>query len=328
LKVGSIKGETTPIYYLTVGEQQKIDDGIYEVLGRAADGSVLTSSLESAERRVIPSTQWKIAAHDSTQYGSRLLQQLMPDRRFPFPKSLYAVEDALRFFLADKQDAVIIDFFAGSGTTAHAVMRLNRQDGGRRQCVLVTNNEVAADEQTKLRADGLRPGESEWEKLGIFEYITKPRLEAAVTGQATNFEPIKGSYKFTDEFPMGEGFDENVRFLKLTYEAPLSIASNRAFDRIAPVLWMRSSACGEIVDDLSSGWFVVDTYAVIADFDKTEDFLRALADHPQVNTAFVLTSDDWLFESICRGMPEGIEPVRLYEAYLRNFEIEAGRAAR
>jgi len=56
----------------------------------------------------------------------------LPGRRFPYPKSLYAVEDVLRFFVADKPDALIIDFFGGSGTTAHAVARLNRQYPGRR----------------------------------------------------------------------------------------------------------------------------------------------------------------------------------------------------
>ncbi len=76
-------------------------------------------------------------------------------RKFPFPKSLYAVEDALRFFVTDISDATVLDFFSGSGTTAHALMRLNRQDGGRRQCISVTNNEVAANEQAALRQDGL-----------------------------------------------------------------------------------------------------------------------------------------------------------------------------
>lgn len=60
----------------------------------------------------------------------------------------------------------ILDFFSGSGTTAHAVMRLNRQDGGSRQCISVTNNEVAADEQKALRENGLRPGDADWEKYG------------------------------------------------------------------------------------------------------------------------------------------------------------------
>jgi len=72
---------------------------------------------------------------------------LLPGRKFPFPKSLYAVEDILRLFIQEKSEAIILDFFAGSGTTAHAVMRLNKQDRGRRQCISVTNNEVAADEQ-------------------------------------------------------------------------------------------------------------------------------------------------------------------------------------
>ncbi|MDG9415057.1 site-specific DNA-methyltransferase, partial [Streptococcus pneumoniae] len=89
------------------------------------------------------------------------------------------VEDALRFYVKSKPEAVIVDFFAGSGTTAHAVMRLNKQDNGRRQCISVTNNEVAADEQASLRRGGLRPGDAEWERHGICEQITKPRIRAA-----------------------------------------------------------------------------------------------------------------------------------------------------
>src|SRR5699024_10406888 len=107
----------------------------------------------------------------------------LPDRTFPFPKSLYAVEDALSFAVQDKPEAKILDFFSGSGTTAHAVMRLNKQDSGRRQCISITNNEVSAEEQRKLRRAGLRPGDPEWEALGICDYITKPRVTAAITGR-------------------------------------------------------------------------------------------------------------------------------------------------
>ena len=139
-------------------------------------------------------------SHNAENGGSLVLSKLIPNRRFPFPKSLYAVEDALRFFVKEKPDAVVLDFFAGSGTTAHAVMRLNRQDGGNRQCISVTNNEVAADEQAALRKAKLRPGDPEWEQWGICDYITKPRVEAAITGMTPEGEPIKGDYKFTDEF--------------------------------------------------------------------------------------------------------------------------------
>lgn len=120
---------------------------------------------------------------------------MTPGHRFPFPKSLYAVEDALRFFVLDKPNAVVLDFFAGSGTTAHAVMRLNRQDGGRRRSIMVTNNEVSDEEARALRGQGYRPGDPEWEALGICEYITKPRIQAAITGQTPSGTPITGDYK-------------------------------------------------------------------------------------------------------------------------------------
>ena len=166
IRLGTVKGELTPIYYLSEGEREKIRVGIYKATGYREDGSVITSTLESIERMVVPGTQWRIPSHDATQYGSRLLAKFLPDRKFPYPKSLYAVEDSLRFAVGDKPDAKILDFFAGSGTTAHAVLRLNRRDRGRRQSISVTNNEVAPIEQMDLSRDDLRPGDADWEAMG------------------------------------------------------------------------------------------------------------------------------------------------------------------
>src|SRR4029450_5538142 len=112
----------------------------------------------------------------------------------------------LRLCTGSKRKAVVLDFFSGSGTTAHATMRLNRQDGGQRQSIIVTNNEVAADEQKALREKGLRPGDPEWERRGICESITKPRIAAAITGKTPDGERIGGDYKFIDEFSMADGF--------------------------------------------------------------------------------------------------------------------------
>ena len=112
----------------------------------------------------IPGTQWRITSHNTGVYGTSINNALLPGRVFPFPKSLYAVEDVLRFYVANKPDAIILDFFSGSGTTTNAVMRLNKQDGGNRQCISVTNNEVGAEEQRGHREQRLRPGGDEWEK--------------------------------------------------------------------------------------------------------------------------------------------------------------------
>lgn len=319
IRVGSNKGENSPIYYLAQGEQKKIADGTYEVVGRAEDGSVITSRLGAAERNVIPPTQWRVAGHDSTQYGSRLLSQLLPGRKFPFPKSLYAVEDTLRFFVADKPDAVILDFFAGSGTSAHAVMRLNKQDDGRRQCISVTNNEVSADEQSNLRKARHRPGDPEWERFGISDYVTKPRIRAAIMGETSDCTPLKGDYRFVDEFPMAEGFDENAAFFTLTYESPWRVTTDRAFAALAPMLWLRAGAIGRRIDAISGGWCVADSYGIINDLDRSSDFIAALEEAEDVRIAYIVTDDEGRYQQIANEIP-GIETVRLYEDYLRNCE--------
>lgn len=315
------------VQYLPSGTVSAIESGDIEVTGHDEDGAV-TATYRYA-KGVIPKRVWNMASHNAETGGTVLLSKMLPGRRFPFPKSLFAVEDVLRFFVLDKPDATIIDFFAGSGTTAHAVMRLNRQDGGRRRAILVTNNEVAAEEQKELRKQGLRPGDAEWERWGICEYITKPRIEAAITGKTPDSKPIMGDYKFTDEFPIADGFDEHVEFFTLTYEAPLRVTSNREFAKIAPLLWIRAGSRGRRIDSMSAGWDVAETYGVLADLDYTEDFLKAVAiQGEEFAIAYIVTDEDRLFESVSQDVPNHVEPVRLYEAYLRNFEVEAGRGAR
>lgn len=317
------KGKPPTLYYLTSGQVAEVASGELVVMGRDPDGSVIVEF--ATGKASLPTTQWDKESHNAQSNGTGLIGALLPGRKFPYAKSLYAVEDCLRLIVGAKADAVVIDFFAGSGTTAHAVMRLNKQDGGRRHSIIVTNNEVAADEQKTRREKRLRPGDPEWEQWGICEYITKPRIRAAITGKTPDGDLIKGDHKFADEFPMSEGFKENVEFFTLTYEAPLRVASNREFTKIAPLLWMRAGSRGRRIDEISKGWDVADAYGLIADLDYTEDFLEAVAANKNVAVAFVVTDDERLFESVARELPEHVEPVRLYESYLRNFEIESGR---
>jgi adenine-specific DNA-methyltransferase len=126
---------------------------------------------------------------------------------------------------------------------------------------------------------------------------------------------------------MAEGFEENVEFFTLTYEAPLRVQSNREFAKIAPLLWMRAGSFGRRIEDISSGWDVAEAYGVLADLDQAAAFLRAFREWADPKTAFVVTDEDRLFEAVVRELPHNVEPVRLYEAYLRNFEIETGRSS-
>ena len=312
------------ISYLTAPNIKKVDAGDLIVTGRNDDGSKIVISPTGRISR--PNTVWQETSHSAGDYGTKLLNGMLPRRKFPFPKSLYAVEDALRFFVADKPDAIILDFFSGSGTTAHAVMRLNRQDDGRRQCISVTNNEVAADEQAALRKSGLRPGDPDWEKWGICDHITKPRVRAAITGKTPDGEDIKGDYKFTDEFPMAEGFEENAEFFTLTYEAPVAVSHNLAFQRIAPLLWMRAGAKGRRIADLPApGWEIADTYGLLVDLDHASAFCDAVTAQAGLRIAYIVTDDDRRFQAVARALPDYVEPVRLYESYLSNFRFSMGR---
>lgn len=83
---------------------------------------------------------WSGPMYDASTYGSELLTEIIGQNDFPYPKSVHAVKECIAA-MTDKKDAIVLDFFAGSGTTGHAVMELNREDCGTRQFILCTNNE-------------------------------------------------------------------------------------------------------------------------------------------------------------------------------------------
>lgn len=88
---------------------------------------------------MLPLSVWDDKLYSSTEYGANLLTGILGGKLFDYPKSLYAVIDSLKVAHINSH-STILDFFAGSGTTLHATMQLNK-DGGNRQCILVTNNE-------------------------------------------------------------------------------------------------------------------------------------------------------------------------------------------
>lgn len=322
-RLGAWRADSTTIYYLKQGERRKAVDGTFEVVGKRPDGSIVTDGAAYSPR-FVPTDIWRIPSHDAGNSGSRLISKFIPGRKFPFPKSLYAVEDTLRFFVADKPDALVIDFFAGSGTTAHAVMRLNHQLGGRRRSILVTNNEVSVEEQQALRRRGLRPGDPAWEAVGICEYVTKPRIEAAMTGRTPGGEVVPGSYSFVDEFPMAEGLDENAEFFTLTYEDPTLVSLGRRFEAIAPLLWLRAGARGECIGEVAAeGWSIpaAACYGVLFDTSTWGAFVAAAARRDDLTHAFVVTDSLVEYQQVVARLDPSLRTTRLYADYLRSFEI-------
>lgn len=192
VRLGRFTEKGMAITYLKSGEQAKVEDGKFPIIGYNEDGSVIVDE-SNYQASFVPGSQWWIASHDATQLGTKILNRIIGNR-FDFPKSLYAVHDTIRFFVANKPNALILDFFAGSGTTLHAVNLLNKEDGGHRRCIMVTNNEIGEPKEKELRPQGIRPGDEEWEKWGIARYVNWPRTKCSILGEDVNGKPIVGDY--------------------------------------------------------------------------------------------------------------------------------------
>lgn len=218
------------ISYVTGGNIKDIEAGVAVIERYNEDGSVIAYYPKGRDK--MPTTNWNRPLHDAQRYGTNIISPMIGGR-FNYPKSLYAVKDCINFFVADKKDALIVDFFAGSGTTMHAVNLLNSEDGGRRRCICITNNEVSDVEAKKLQAEGYRPGDNEWLELGIARYVTWPRIKCSITGQDVDGKTLKGNYE--NGRSLSEGFKENAIFFKLGFLDKTSVALGRQLSELFPV---------------------------------------------------------------------------------------------
>ena len=232
-----------PVSYLQSGMIDKIKAGQILVIGKDKEGALILEYAEGG-KSYAPLTVWNRVSHSAAEHGSGILKKILLNRHFPFPKSVYAIEDCLRFVVANKPNALIVDFFAGSGTTLQAVNLLNAEDGGHRRCIMVTNNEVSEAEAKSLRRQGYQPGDEEWEKFGIARYVNWPRTVCSIEGHDINGQPLKGNYLGSD-IPMQVGFKANAQFFKLGFLDKNSIAAYRQFRELLPLLWMKAGAIGE-----------------------------------------------------------------------------------
>ncbi|HLC02617.1 MAG TPA: site-specific DNA-methyltransferase [Anaerolineales bacterium] len=106
------------------------------------DGLVVYYKFRPNEDGVLPLTIWSDAKYSSTEHGTGTIKRLFSEYNvFSYPKSIYAVEDCIAISGMRAPHSLCLDFFAGSGTTGHAVINLNREDGGRRKFILVEMGE-------------------------------------------------------------------------------------------------------------------------------------------------------------------------------------------
>lgn len=328
LSFGKWDGKQRTGYYLSAGQEENFKKGMYEIVGVDDDGAYQIQLKDTAAKDVRPLTIWHRKEHSASEYGTAFLNSIIGSGRFSFPKSVYAVKDTIRFFVANKPNALIVDFFAGSGTTLHAVNLLNAEDGGHRRCIMVTNNEVSVDEAKALTEKGYQPGDEEWNKLGIARYVTWPRTVCSIEGHDVNGQPLKGNYLGSD-LPMADGFKANAAFFQLSFLNKTMVALGRQFRELLPVLWMKAGAhgpCPSLTADELPDMLVLpeNKFAVLLDESAFSDFLPLVQDVPEIQTIFLITdSSDGYREMIAHL--DGKETYQLYREYLDNFRINIGR---
>ncbi len=318
------------ISYLSKEPQEQIAAGVLEVRGYDQQRNVVDvvyADPDSAARHM--KTVWHRSRHDAGTGGTDVIRNLLGERAFSFPKSLYAVQDTLAALVGRKKDALIVDFFAGSGTTLHAAALLNTLDDGSRRCILVTNNELDEESEARLRADGVFPGDKEWEAEGVFESVTWPRLQAAVTGLRPNGTPVPGTY--LGGRPYANGFEENVEAFRLDYAHRTDVELRRKFESVLPVLWMAAGAIGDVAD-IKPGAFMLlpdnSAFAVLLNEDHIAEFLIELQGRPDVRHVWLVTDSPQAFARMrslvtAQSRKKRRKVAMLYKDYLRNFEVNA-----
>lgn len=158
----------------------------------------------------VQKTVWDDKKYDANEYGTKIVSDLVPGGGFSFPKSLYTVYDSVYAATADDKEAIVMDFFSGSATTAHAVMKLNAEDGGHRKFIMVQLPE-------DLNEAVSRPG---------LDARLKENIEATIRFlNEQGYEPTicsigeerlrKAGKKLKEEYQDAVGLDTGFRVLKL-----------------------------------------------------------------------------------------------------------------
>lgn len=154
---------------------------------------------------ITPLTFWGDAKYSATEHGTKVLKDLFGISPFSYPKSVYAVEDCLRISGPKGSRSFVMDFFAGSGTTGHAAINLNRMDkeNGKRKYALVEMGEY-------------------------FDSVTKPRvLKAAYASRWENGKPVSS-----------DGMSHGLKYVRLeSYEDALNNLSVRRSETRQSVLF-------------------------------------------------------------------------------------------
>jgi adenine-specific DNA-methyltransferase len=283
--------KTWGISYLSRKLQLQIDSGAIRIVTRdKVCNAVSVEYAEERDRQV--KTVWHRSAHDAGAYGADILKIILGEgRKFSFPKSLYATRDAVTAVVRGRPNALILDFFAGSGTTLNAVNLLNATDGGQRRCILVTNNEVSAEESANLSAQGLHPGDDEWEAQGICRSVTWPRSKYTILGQRDDGTVLTGEYLTGKTIER----EKKRKFKHIGFADPATLTDTKKKQLVALI-----DGLTQTLVEKDSQFIVSENHKASVLFDPAaaEDWLEALEDQTHITDIYIVTPIKSVFDGL------------------------------
>jgi adenine-specific DNA-methyltransferase len=233
-------------------------------------------------------TVWIDKKYDASEYGTKLLKKILPDCNFDFPKSLHTVYDCIYAVIGRNKEALVLDYFAGSGTTGHAVLELNKEDNGSRQFILCTNNEN-----------------------GIASDVAYPRIKNVINGYSNvNGIPANIRY-FKTDFVSKEHSDDQTRAELVARSKDMLCLREDAFE---PVLKNNGYQLFKGVKSFC---------AIVFDPEKIEKFkqeIRKLNINKPLNIyIFSLSNDTYSSDFIDLGVVYTVRPIpeSILEVYRR-----------
>jgi adenine-specific DNA-methyltransferase len=300
---------TWTVQYLNRGTRLRIERGEIVIVGRDTEtGSVEIeyANVDSRLRNI--KTVWHRGTHDSGVYGSSLLKSVLGTAgAFAFPKSLYSTRDAISAITRATPDALVVDFFAGSGTTLNAVNVLNAADGGNRRCILVTNNEVSASEVDALSNRGLQPGDDEWEAQGICRSVTWPRSKFTILGRRDDGSPLPGDY-LTGRTRQ---INKPRRFTQIGFVEPAQLDTvDKRKQVVALIDGLPQTAVSE-----GTNFVVSEDHAASVLFDpaSAESWLEALKSQDHIARFYIVTPVKRLYDQIKAAVTDLLGPLQVSE---------------
>jgi adenine-specific DNA-methyltransferase len=317
VKLGNFddKRKTWTILYLQQKTISEIEAGTINVVACDETSGVVDLRLNANVAQLKPlKTVWNRPSHHAGAHGSTLLRKIFGGSvNFSFPKSLYSTKDAIAAIVRNNPNALILDFFAGSGTTLHAVNLLNAEDNGHRRCILVTNNEVSEGEAGDLRRAGHQPGDLEWERHGICRSVTWPRTKNCILGKRGDGTILDGEY-LTNQTVVKEvsrsfyqlGFVDNPSTLSMSAKKQI-VAVFRSKDGKSQLPQnLVTQNCRFVVSEKH-------TTSILFDPVFAEDWITALEEQDHITDFYIVAKENEKFNAIKTQITWLLGPVSVTE---------------